>query len=210
MQVEQPVGDVDAKIRVDSDQLGVKGRMMQVRQRQAIRDDRLTKLFVRIHDDVSGIEEPRLGDTGDRAPSPIGGEDGISEGCLMQPGLDFTKRISTLGGVRWHSLSRGSYDHPKGKLDPEVLGMPPYDECRDDGLIPTGRSAEEIDNRGLPLHRIPEPAVIRRVRVAAHEGVFDDIITRIDSAVGLTLIVVPDPSARSREATSLVNEPNLC
>jgi hypothetical protein len=28
--------------------------------------------------------------------------------------------------------------------------------------------------------------------------------------VGLTLIVVPDPSARSREATSLVNEPNLC
>src|SRR5438094_276523 len=77
--------------------------------------------------------------------------------------------------------------------------MPAYDECRDDGLIPTGRSAEEIDNRDLLLHRIQEPAVIRRVRVGAHECIVDDIISRVDLAMSLALIVVPDPSASSRE-----------
>jgi hypothetical protein len=32
---------MDAQIRVDSDQMGVEGRMMELRQRQAIRGDRL-------------------------------------------------------------------------------------------------------------------------------------------------------------------------
>jgi hypothetical protein len=76
--------------------------------------------------------------------------------------------------------------------------MPPHDKCRDDGLIPT-RRAEEIDDRGLLLHRIQEPAVIRRVRVGAHECVVDDIITRVDLAMSLALIVIPDPSTPSRE-----------
>jgi hypothetical protein len=37
--------------------------------------------------------------------------------------------------------------------------------------------------------------VIRR----CHEGVIDDIISGIDLLVDLTLIVIPDPSAPSRE-----------
>jgi hypothetical protein len=77
--------------------------------------------------------------------------------------------------------------------------VPACDKCRDDGLIPTGRSAEEIDDRDLALHRIQEPAVIRRVQVTAHELVFDDIITRVDLAMGLALIIIPDPSASSRK-----------
>ena len=58
-----------------------------------------------------------------------------------------------------------------------------------------GRCAEEIADRDLLLHRTKEPAVIRRVRVAAHKCVFDDIITRINLAVSFTLIIVPNPSA---------------
>ena len=41
MEIEKPVGDVDAEIRVHSDQVGIERRMMDFRQRQAIRDDRL-------------------------------------------------------------------------------------------------------------------------------------------------------------------------
>jgi hypothetical protein len=37
------------------------------------------------------------------------------------------------------------------------------------------------------------------VRIGAHEGVIDDIITRVDLAVSLALIIIPDPSAPSRE-----------
>ena len=33
---EQPVGDVDSEIRVDPDQVSIEGRMMELRQRQAI------------------------------------------------------------------------------------------------------------------------------------------------------------------------------
>jgi hypothetical protein len=77
--------------------------------------------------------------------------------------------------------------------------MPADDECRDDGLITTGRSAEEIDHRDLSLHRIPEPAVIRRVRVGAHERVIHDIIARVDLAMDLALIVIPNPSPPSGE-----------
>jgi hypothetical protein len=57
-------------------------------------------------------------------------------------------------------------------------------------LIPTGRSAKEIDDGDLPLHRIQKPAVIRRVRVGTHELVVDDIITGIDLAMSLALIIV--------------------
>jgi hypothetical protein len=77
--------------------------------------------------------------------------------------------------------------------------MPPHDKCRDDGLIPTRRCAKEIDDRGLLLHRIPEPAVIRRVRVGPHEGVVDNLVACVDLAISLALIVIPDPSAPSRE-----------
>ena len=42
MDFEEPVRDMDAEIGVDPDQLSVKGRMAELGQRQAIRDDRLT------------------------------------------------------------------------------------------------------------------------------------------------------------------------
>jgi hypothetical protein len=96
-------------------------------------------------------------------------------------------------------LSRSSYDHPESEVNSEPLRVPAYDKCRDDGLIPTGRGAEKIDDRDLLLHRIPEPAVIRRVRIGAHELVVDDIITSVDLAMSVALIVIPDPSAPFRE-----------
>jgi hypothetical protein len=66
--------------------------------------------------------------------------------------------------------------------------MPSHDECRDDALVTAPATCRGIDDRDLLLHRIEEPAVIRRVRVGAHECIIDDIITRVD----LALIVIPD------------------
>ena len=77
--------------------------------------------------------------------------------------------------------------------------MPPDDECRDDGLIPTGRGSEEIDHRDLSFHRVLEPAVIGCGSVGPHELVIDDIITSVDLAMSVALIVIPDSSAPSRE-----------
>ena len=54
--------------------------MMDLGQRQAIREDRLPKLLVRIHGDVSGIEQPRLGQMVDRTATAVGAQDRISKG----------------------------------------------------------------------------------------------------------------------------------
>ncbi len=53
--------------------------MMDLGQRQAIREDRLPKLLVRIHGDVSGIEQPRLGQMRDRTATAVGAQDSISK-----------------------------------------------------------------------------------------------------------------------------------
>ena len=36
MDFEQPIGDVNSVIGVDTDQVGIEGRVMQLRQRQAV------------------------------------------------------------------------------------------------------------------------------------------------------------------------------
>jgi hypothetical protein len=77
--------------------------------------------------------------------------------------------------------------------------MPAQNECRNDGLIPGGRSAEEIDDGNLVLHRIPEPPVIGCGSVGPHELVLNDIITSVDLTMSFTLIVVPDPPAAPGE-----------
>jgi hypothetical protein len=45
----------------------------------------------RIHDDVSGVEQSRLGQMGDRTATSIGAQDGISKGCLMQSRFDLSR-----------------------------------------------------------------------------------------------------------------------
>ena len=51
---------MDAEIRIDSDQVGVERSVMDLRQRQAIWENRLSKLLLRTHDQVGGIEQPWL------------------------------------------------------------------------------------------------------------------------------------------------------
>src|SRR5580704_3240063 len=97
----------------------------------------------------------------DRASVSIGREHGVPERCLMKSRLHLAERIPALRCVGWHSLSRGPHGRSESKLDPYSLWMPADDECRDDALIATGRSAEKIDDRDLLLHRIQKPAVIR-------------------------------------------------
>ena len=100
MDFEQPFGDVNSIIGVNADQMGVEGRVMELRQRQTVRDDRLPQLLMRIHYDVRSIEQPGFRQVRNRTPSPISREHRIPEGCLMQPSFDFTKRIPALGRVR--------------------------------------------------------------------------------------------------------------
>ena len=55
----QCVGDVDPEVGIDTDQIGVECRMVQLRQRKAVWNDRMS-LFFEVADDVRGIEETWL------------------------------------------------------------------------------------------------------------------------------------------------------
>ena len=69
MDFEQPIGDVNSVIRVEADQVGVERRMMDLGQRQAMRDHRLSEVLVCVDDDVGGIDQSRFGQMEDPAPS---------------------------------------------------------------------------------------------------------------------------------------------
>jgi hypothetical protein len=87
--------------------------------------------------------------------------------------------------------------------------VPPDNERWDDGLIPTGRSAEKIDDRGLLSHRVEEPAVIRRVRVGAHECIINDFITGIDLLVNRCSICRGFKMPRCGLISGMRSPPNL-
>ena len=62
MDCEQPFGDMDAIIGIDTDQVRIERGMVDFRQRQPIGDHRLPVLLIGVHHDVRGIEQrkPRV------------------------------------------------------------------------------------------------------------------------------------------------------
>lgn len=84
--------------------------------------------------------------------------------------LDLAKRIPALepsGGTAW---AEAPTECSERQLGPQALRTPANDKCRNDGLITTGRSAEEIDHRDLPLRGIHKPASKRHPTVGDHPG----------------------------------------
>jgi hypothetical protein len=53
---EQSLGDMNVEIGMDANQVGVEGGVVDLGQRSAIRDDWLTKLLIRIENDVGRVE----------------------------------------------------------------------------------------------------------------------------------------------------------
>jgi hypothetical protein len=97
---EHPIRDVNSVIGVDADQVSIKGRMMDFRQRQAIRDDRLPQLL-----NVSGIEHRGSGrlEIAQRPPS---------KEALWAPAYSAAQRSASssasIFGAAHHPISRCS------------------------------------------------------------------------------------------------------
>ena len=89
---QEPLRDVHPTVGVDADQVVVEGGVVDLRQRDAIGDDRLAEQLVRVGDDVGGVEEVIVGQVADRAPVIVGGEHQVPEGGLMQPLFDQPER----------------------------------------------------------------------------------------------------------------------
>ena len=62
---EEPLGDMQAVVRIDPDQVRVERGVVGLGQRQAVRDNGLPEALGFVRDDVGGVEQPRLGQSGD-------------------------------------------------------------------------------------------------------------------------------------------------
>ena len=60
-----------AIVGIDTDQVGVEGCVMDLRQRQAIGHNGLSQLLVGVRNDVCGVDQPFLRQSGKRTPASI-------------------------------------------------------------------------------------------------------------------------------------------
>jgi hypothetical protein len=61
MERQEPLRDVDDAVWVDPDEVRIVGGVVNFREREAVHDDGLPKLFVGIGGNVRGIQKPWLG-----------------------------------------------------------------------------------------------------------------------------------------------------
>jgi hypothetical protein len=93
---EQAFRNMQSIVGVDSDEMGVKGGVVNFRERNAVADYRVTKQLVLIFDDVSSVEQHGLGDPRESATTPVGADDRLSERRLMKTLLDGSQGVSAL------------------------------------------------------------------------------------------------------------------
>jgi len=146
-------------VRVDSNQMRIERSVMKFREWYPIRHRGLTKLFMLVLDYMRSIQQYRFWDARNGTPATVRRNDGLSEGCLMQPLLDCTQRIPAFQCIlRWrqnHLVRRTKYDRGLKRC-----GVPVRNEDRQYGLIGAGSNAQEVDHRYGVLVRFPRPAVI--------------------------------------------------
>jgi hypothetical protein len=74
---DQSCRHVQAIVRVDPDQMRVKGGMMDFRERDAIGNHRLAQALILVRDDVRSVQQQRLRQARQRAAAIVGGDDSL-------------------------------------------------------------------------------------------------------------------------------------
>src|ERR1700721_3022688 len=85
---------MQSEVRVDSEEMSVEGRVVDFRERDTIADHRLSKQLMSIFDNMSGVEQHGLGETGHSTSTSVGANNSFSEGRLMKTLLDGLQSVS--------------------------------------------------------------------------------------------------------------------
>ena len=70
---KQSLGHMQSIVRVDADQMSVERGVMNLRKRNAVRNDRLAETLILVRDDVRGIQQQRFRQSRQRAAAVVGG-----------------------------------------------------------------------------------------------------------------------------------------
>jgi hypothetical protein len=131
VELQQPLGDVDALIGVDPNQMVVEGGMVDLGKGDAVGDDRLTERLMGVGHDVGGVEEVIIRQVADGAAMVVGGEHAVPEGRLVQPLLDQGEGIAALDRV-W---CRGRGNRPCELAERDACGQAPRVPVDDEGQM---------------------------------------------------------------------------
>ena len=147
---------------------------------------------------MCGVEQPFLRQSGKRTAPLIGTDHRLAERRLVKPLLDSAERITALLDVLGSNkfLLIRSAEHDPGL---ERLCIPARHIHRHNGLLTTGRDAQEPNHRYPIFVCRPKPSVVGGVRVIPHKGIVDRVVAFENLAVDVPLIVVPDAPARPRK-----------
>lgn len=108
-------------VSVDANQMCIERGVMDFGERDAVRNHRLAKLLISVRDDMSRVEQQRLGQARQRAAAVVGGNNGFAEGRLVQPLFYGTQGIAPFerglgiwfsNASRSHRLSAASGSWP--------------------------------------------------------------------------------------------------
>ena len=111
---KKPLRHMQPVVRVDANQMCVERGVMDFGERDAVRNHRLAKLLISVRDDMSRVEQQRLGQARQRAAAVVGGDNGFPERRLVQPLFDGTQGITSferaLGWRKgsWRNLQLGA------------------------------------------------------------------------------------------------------
>jgi hypothetical protein len=154
-----------------------------------------------IFDDVGRVEEQGLRKPGYRASSIVGCDDSLAKERLVKPLFHCSQGVAPF----WERLGhfrrrhRGIFLEAEHNASLERCRIPSDDIRREEWFVAARSDPEEIDYRNPVFHRFTKPTIVGRFGITTHEGIVDSVVPLEDLAMDLSLVIVPDPTATSRE-----------
>ena len=153
---------LDHEIRAHAEDVSIKGRMVELAERQAVRHDGLS-FGMAIGQDVGGFQEFGMSQAADRALRLVGPEHSLPEAFLMETPLGEGGDVLAAGldGRLRHLLADGCMlgiidRHAEAEVGGIIIG----DVHRPHGEVLPRHHPEQIDQRDLALHGKPQSHVV--------------------------------------------------
>lgn len=163
------------EIGPDSQEVFVKGRVVEFAQCQAVRDQGLTH-WIAVGDDVRGIQKFDMSKAANCAAGLISSKDALTEAHLMEACEGDYGQVSPapLRGDRVERSCKNS-TVVNGDNEPECLRIVALHKDRIDWQIPAGQDAVEIDQWCLVSPGFPQSNVVTMIRVRPTISIVEEI-----------------------------------
>jgi hypothetical protein len=129
MQHQQPLGNVDTTIGVDPDQVVVEGDVVDLRQDDAVGDDRLAEQLVGVRHDVGRVQQMIVRQVADRAPVIMDGEHAVPDDAAVTATVVLTNARQPWELQRVTTIYNEQPERPRRIADAKAILLGPCDRA---------------------------------------------------------------------------------